>query len=145
MLCNGELIHFHTVGGIFTRGPGLTIIEASAVVPEGRITPEDVGIWSDAHTKALKPLVEYAHSQNQKIAIQIAHAGRKASTIAPWLAGYNVAGEDVGGWPDKTVAPSAIPFAEDWSTPKALTVEEIRGVVQAFKDAAVRSVEAGFE
>ncbi|KAF8918746.1 FMN-linked oxidoreductase [Mucidula mucida] len=137
--------HYGHLGGIFTRGPGLTIIEASAVVPEGRITPEDVGIWSDAHTKALKPLVEYAHSQNQKIAIQIAHAGRKASTIAPWLAGYNVAGEDVGGWPDKTVAPSAIPFAEDWSTPKALTVEEIKGVVQAFKDAAVRSVEAGFD
>merc|ERR1712093_756467 len=74
---------FAHLGGIFTRGPGLTIIEATAVVPEGRITPEDSGIWSDEHIEGewgLKKVTEFAHSQGQKIAIQLAHAGRK------WLA-----------------------------------------------------------
>lgn len=74
------------------------MIEATAVVPEGRITPEDSGIWSDEHIEGewgLKKIVEFAHSQGQKIGIQLAHAGRKASTVAPWLSMGSVAGEEV--------------------------------------------------
>lgn len=89
--------------------------------------------------------MEYAHSQNQKIAIQIAHAGRKASTIAPWLPGNNLAGKEVGGWPENVVGPSAIPFDHDYPNPRELTKEELKVLVQAFKDAAVRAIEAGFE
>ena len=68
-----------------SRGPGLTMIEAHAVTPEGRITPQDAGLWKDSQIKPLKDLVEFAHSQGQKIAIQLTHAGRKASAVAPWL------------------------------------------------------------
>ena len=86
------------LGGIISRGPGLSIIEATAVLPEGRITPEDSGIWSDEHVDGhygLKEICEFAHSQGQKIGIQLAHAGRKASTIAPWLSFGALATEDV--------------------------------------------------
>ncbi|KAF9031678.1 FMN-linked oxidoreductase [Hymenopellis radicata] len=137
--------HVSHLGGIFTRGPGLTIVEATGVVPEGRVTPECLGMWSDAHAEAMRPVVEFAHSQNQKIAIQLAHAGWKASTVAPWLPGSNIAGEDVGGWPNNVVGPGAVPFAQDFPIPKPLTVEEIKGVVEAFKDAAIRSVNVGFD
>ena len=133
------------VGGIFTRGPGLSIVEATAIVPEGRITPDDVGIWSDAHTENLKPLVEYAHSQNQKIAIQIGHAGRKASTMAPWIGGNSHAGKESGGWPDNIVGASAIQFDHGDPPPRELSEDELKGIVKAFKDAAIRAVEAGFE
>lgn len=133
------------MGGIFTRGPGLTIIEATAVAPEGRISPEDVGIWDDEHAEKLRPLVEFAHSQNQKIAIQIAHAGRKASTIVPWLPGTSLAGVEQGGWPDNVVGPSDVPFAEDYPKPRALTKADIKDIVQKFVDAAKRAVNVGFE
>ena len=71
------------VGGIASRGLGSIFVEATAVLPEGRITPQDIGIWSDAHIKPLADVVEFVHSQNQKIAIQMGHAGRKAA--APWV------------------------------------------------------------
>ncbi|PPR06784.1 hypothetical protein CVT24_011284 [Panaeolus cyanescens] len=138
--------HMAHLGGIFTRGPGLTVIEASAVVPEGRITPEDVGIWSDAHIKPLSEIVAFAHSQGQKVAIQLAHAGRKASTVAPWLKDTPpLAGKDANGWPDNCWGPSAIPFHESYAMPKELTIEGIKNVVKAFADAAKRSVAAGFD
>ncbi|PPQ92802.1 hypothetical protein CVT25_004060 [Psilocybe cyanescens] len=134
------------LGGIVSRGPGLTISEAVAVVPEGRITPEDAGIWSDAHAEALKPVVDFAHSQNQKIGIQLAHAGRKASCIAPWLNSENpLATEDLGGWPSNVWAPSAIPFHPLYPQPKELSVEGIKNVVSAFVDAAKRAVAVGFD
>lgn len=138
--------HMAHLGGIFTRGPGLTVIEASAVVPEGRITPEDAGIWSDAHIKPLSDIVTFAHSQNQKIAIQLAHAGRKASTVAPWLKDTPpLADKDIGGWPDNCWGPSAVPFHESYPKPKVLTIEGIKDVVKAFADAAKRAVAAGFD
>jgi 2,4-dienoyl-CoA reductase-like NADH-dependent reductase (Old Yellow Enzyme family) len=90
--------HFAHLGGIISRGPGLAIVEATSVTPEGRITPEDSGIWKDEHVDGpwgLKHIVEYAHGQGQKIGIQIAHAGRKASTVAPWLNGGAMASEEV--------------------------------------------------
>jgi len=77
--------HFAHLGGIISRGPGLSMIEATSVTPEGRITPEDSGLWQDSQMEPLKQIVEFAHSQGQKIAIQLGHAGRKASTVAPWL------------------------------------------------------------
>ena len=77
--------HFAHLGGIIQRGPGLSMVEATAVTPEGRITPEDSGLWKDSQMEPLKRIVEFAHSQGQNIGIQLAHAGRKASTVAPWL------------------------------------------------------------
>ncbi|KAK7735939.1 NADH-dependent flavin oxidoreductase [Cytospora paraplurivora] len=133
------------IGGIVSRGPGLSIIEAAAVQARGRITPEDTGIWSDSHIPGLAQLVQFAHSQNQKIGIQIAHAGRKASTVAPWLSGPVTAGKDVGGWPDDIVAPSAIPFDNDHYVPRELTLEEIEEVKADFIRAAQRAITAGFD
>lgn len=133
------------VGGILTRGPGLTFVEATAVTPEGRITPQDLGLWSDDQVEPLRALVEFAHSQNQKIALQLAHAGRKASTVAPWLhAGLSAPRED-GGWPDNVVAPSAIPFNKDFPQPRALTKAEIKALVVAYADAAKRALKAGVD
>lgn len=77
--------HFAHLGGIISRGPGLSFVEATAVVPEGRITPEDCGLWKDSQIAPLSRIVEYAHGQGQRIGVQLAHAGRKASTVPPWL------------------------------------------------------------
>ncbi|TFY68969.1 hypothetical protein EVJ58_g694 [Rhodofomes roseus] len=133
------------LGGIFTRGPGLTIVEATSVVPEGRITPQDAGIWNDEQAAAWREVVQFAHAQNQKIGIQLAHAGRKASTVAPWLHGGLSAPVADGGWPDDVWGPSAIPFSDDFPQPKELTTEGIKRVVAAFADAAKRSLKAGFD
>ncbi|CCM02133.1 uncharacterized protein FIBRA_04210 [Fibroporia radiculosa] len=136
---------FAHLGGIFTRGPGLTIVEATAVLPEGRITPQDTGIWSDEHIAPWKEIVDFAHSQNQKIAIQLAHAGRKASTVAPWLDMGLSAPEVDGGWPDDVWGPSAVPYNEKFPQPKELTKAGIKRVVHAFVEAARRSLKAGFD
>jgi len=133
------------IGGIISRGPGLAFIEATAVVPEGRITPEDSGLWSDEHGEALSKIVEFAHSQSQKIGIQIGHAGRKASTVAPWVNAPALAKEDVGGWPNNVWGPSPIAFHPTYPTPKELTVDDIKRTVSAFVDAAKRAVKAGFD
>lgn len=87
--------HVAHLGGIIQRGPGLTVIEATAVSPEGRITPEDGGLWVDSQIEQLRQIVDFAHSQDQKVAIQLGHAGRKASTVAPWLSRNAVASEKV--------------------------------------------------
>ncbi|KAJ3712905.1 FMN-linked oxidoreductase [Lentinula raphanica] len=135
--------HMAHLGGIISRGPGLSIVEATAVLPEGRITPEDNGIWDDAHIKGLKEVVDFAHSQNQKIGIQLAHAGRKASTVAPFLHLNANATPVAGGW--KPLGPSPIPFSEVNQTPEELTKEEIQRIVKAWADAAKRAVAAGFD
>ncbi|KAH9905611.1 FMN-linked oxidoreductase [Xylariomycetidae sp. FL2044] len=140
-----NLWHVTHIGGIVQRGPGLTMIEATAVQANGRITPEDSGLWKDEHKEAMKPLVEFARSQNQKIAIQLAHAGRKASTVAPWLSSGAVAVEEVGGWPDDVVAPSAIPFNEDHASPRELSLPEIEQLKADFVAAAKRAIDVGFD
>lgn len=143
-----EAWHFAHLGGIISRGPGLAIIEATAVTPEGRITPEDSGIWSDDHIEGewgLKKIAEFAHSQGQKIGIQIAHAGRKASTVAPWLSGGAVATADVNGWPDNVLAPSAIAYNPDHAQPKALTLEQIEELKTAWVAGVKRAIKAGFD
>ena len=87
--------HLTHLGGILQRGPGLTMIEATAVVPAGRITPEDLGLWKDSLIEPLRQVVEFAHSQGVKIGVQLAHAGRKASTVVPWIDRKAIATEDV--------------------------------------------------
>ncbi len=87
--------HKTHLGGIIQRGPGITTVEATAVVPEGRITPQDSGLWKESQMAPLKEIVEFAHSQGQKIMIQLAHAGRKASTVAPWLSSGDIATKEV--------------------------------------------------
>ncbi|KAF3769556.1 FMN-linked oxidoreductase [Cryphonectria parasitica EP155] len=133
------------LGGIISRGPGLSIIEATAVQARGRISPEDSGIWLDAHIAGLTQLVQFAHSQGQKIAIQLAHAGRKASTAAPWLSTGEVVGKEVGGWPDDCIAPSAIPFNDKFAHPREMTLQDIEQVTADFVRAAQRAVKAGFD
>ncbi|CAA7263000.1 unnamed protein product [Cyclocybe aegerita] len=137
--------HMAHIGGIVSRGPGLTMIEATSVLPEGRLSPQDVGLWSDEQIKPLAQLVEFAHSQSQKIAIQLAHAGRKASSAPPWLSAGPVASKETGGWPDEVVGPSPVPFHEAYPIPKELTKEGIGRVVKAFAEAAKRAVQAGFD
>lgn len=134
------------LGGIISRGPGLSIMEASAVQARGRITPQDSGIWLDAHIPGLQQHVQFAHSQGQKIGIQIAHAGRKASTVAPWLRlSGSIAGKDVGGWPDDVIAPSAVPYNEEHCVPKEMSIKDIEELKADFVRAAARAVKAGFD
>ena len=115
------------------------------MLPEGRISPQDVGIWSDAHIKPLAEVVEFVHSQNQKIAIQLAHAGRKASKAAPWIKTQGVIPVEQDGWPDNIWAPSAVGFDPSDPPPRELTLEGIQQVISAFVDAAKRAVTAGFD
>jgi len=144
---NGRMTDWHLthLGGIIQRGPGLSFVEAAAVTPQGRITPEDVGLWEDGQIEPMKRVVEFAHSQGQKIAIQLAHAGRKASTVAPWLSMGDTAVEEVNGWPKDVWAPSAIPFSDTFPMPNELTKDGILEVKNAFVAAAKRAVKAGFD
>jgi 2,4-dienoyl-CoA reductase-like NADH-dependent reductase (Old Yellow Enzyme family) len=136
--------HLAHYGGIAQRGPGLMIIEATAVQPEGRITPGCVGLWTDSQIEPLKQVVDFAHSQGQKIGIQLAHAGRKASTVAPWLGG-TTATNAVGGWTDNVKAPSAVPFDGNSVVPKAMTQADIEEFKAAWVAAVHRSVMAGVD
>jgi 2,4-dienoyl-CoA reductase-like NADH-dependent reductase (Old Yellow Enzyme family) len=134
--------HLVHLGSRAVGGAGLVITEATAVAPEGRISPHDLGIWSDDHVEFLARITGFIHSQGSVAGIQLAHAGRKASTYRPWD-GTGAVPEKSGGWKN-VVAPSAIPFAEDYAMPKALTQEETQAVVAAFQKAAGRSRQAGF-
>lgn len=121
------------------------MVEATAVQPNGRITPEDSGIWLDAHVDTLKKHVDFAHSQNALIAIQLAHAGRKASTVAPWLSSGAVATEEANGWPDDVVGPSTEPFGDHYPTPRAMSLAEIDQFKKDFIAGVSRAVRAGFD
>lgn len=134
--------HLVHLGSRAVGGAGLVIQEATAVSPEGRISPSDAGIWSDAHAEAYKRITRFIKEQGAIAGIQIAHAGRKASTAEPWNGGKLV-GEAESGW--ETVAPTAIRFAEDYPLPREMKVEDIEKVVNDFRAAARLSVEAGFE
>ena len=134
-----------TDGAVISRGPGLSFIEATAVAPEGRVSPGDLSLWSDTHIPAFAELTAFAHSQNQKIAIQLAHAGRKASSAPPWVGTWERVDEDEGGWPDAIVGSSPVAYNDKLSAPKELTKEGIKAIVKAFGDAARRAVQAGFD
>jgi len=134
--------HLVHLGSRAVGGAGLVIAEASAVSPEGRISPDDTGLWSDAHAEAWAKVARFVAEQGAVPAIQLAHAGRKASTDAPWRGGRPV-GEGARGW--KPVGPSPLPFAPGYPVPRELTEDEIPVVVGAFRDAARRAEEAGFQ
>jgi len=134
--------HLVNLGARATGGFGLVLTEAAAVVPEGRISPQDAGLWNDEQTEAWRRIVDFVHSQGAAIGVQLAHAGRKASTYRPWAEQTGSVPAAEGGWP--TVAPSAVPFV-GYAEPTALSVEEIAAVVTAFADATVRAMEAGFD
>jgi 2,4-dienoyl-CoA reductase-like NADH-dependent reductase (Old Yellow Enzyme family) len=135
--------HLVHLGSRAVGGTALVIVEATAVSPDGRITPGDVGIWSDAHIEPLARIASFVHSQGAVAGIQLAHAGRKASTAAPWEGGATLKTSAEGGW--QVVAPSAIPFFPDDPVPVALDKQAIDGIVDLFEAAARRSLAAGFQ
>ncbi|KAI2635182.1 NADPH dehydrogenase [Xylaria nigripes] len=140
--------HFAHLSQYALRGAALSIVEATAVLPNGRISPQDSGLWKDSQIEPLKRIVNFAHSQGQKMGIQLAHAGRKASTHAPWLVSpgqRNVAPNELGGWGDNVWGPSAIKFEDTYPSPKEMSLDDIKAVVQGFKDATRRAIEAGFD
>lgn len=142
--CAGGLAndwHLVHLGSRAVGGAGLVFTEAAAVVPEGRISPEDLGVWDEAHFEPLVRITHFIAAQGSVAGIQLAHAGRKASTFRPWSGAGEVSQAD-GGWP--TVGPSAIRFSDSYPMPGAMTVAEISAAQQAFVTAAKRSVEAGF-
>ena len=124
-------------------GAGLVMTEAAAVEPGGRISPQDLGIWSDGHAEALAKIVAMIDNFGAVAGIQLAHAGRKASTAQPWKGGKAV-DESQGGW-RPVVGPSAIAFNDESPVPEALSIEEIQQLTDAFVQAAKRSLEAGFK
>ena len=134
--------HFVHLGSRAVGGAGLVFTEATAIVPEGRISPQDLGIWSHDHIAPLSRIVRFIHEQGSVAGMQLAHAGRKASTYRPWE-GPGTVPENAGGWTN-VVAPSALPFADHYPMPRALTSDGIQEVVAAFAEAARRACEAGF-
>ena len=134
--------HLVHLGSRAVGGAGLIITEAAAVNAAGRISPEDLGIWKDEHIEPLKRITEFIKKQGAVCGIQLAHAGRKASTTSPWN-GHAQITEANGGW--QTVAPSAIPFNETDVAPEELTVSDINNAIVDFVKAAKRSVTAGFD
>jgi len=134
--------HLVHLGSRAVGGAGLVITEASAVTPEGRISPADLGIWKDDHIEMLSRIARFIHEQGAVAGMQLAHAGRKASTRVPWEDGGVIPIAD-GGW--QTLAPSAIPFRPDEPVPAELTQAEIRAVVDAFAASARRALAAGFQ
>lgn len=134
--------HLVHLGSRAVGGAGLIITEAAAVLPEGRITAQDLGIWKDDHIEFLKRITDFIKAQGCAVGIQLAHAGRKASTMVPWEGNGKVPEAD-GGWvPD---APSAVAFSDDYPMPVALDLAGIARVVKAFTLAAERALKAGFQ
>ncbi|MNX16088.1 NADPH dehydrogenase [compost metagenome] len=134
--------HLVHLGSRAVGGAALVIAEATAVTPEGRISPGDTGIWSDAQAQAFSRITRFIRENGAIAGIQLAHAGRKASTDAPWR-GDNALGLDAGGW--IPVAPSPLAFEEGDPIPTALDSVAIDGIVDAFVAAARRSLDAGFQ
>ena len=134
--------HFVHLGSRAVGGAGLVFTEATAVTPEGRISPEDLGIWKDDHVDMLARIARFIHGQGSVAGMQLAHAGRKASTYRPW-SGNGAIPVDEGGWPD-VLAPSAVPFADSYPMPRELTLEGMTRVTAAFVSAAGRARDAGF-
>ena len=134
--------HLVHLGGFAKGGAGAVVVEATGVVPEGRISPQDLGLWNDEQRDAFGPIVDFLHEQGAAAGIQLAHAGRKASTFRPWEDTHGSVPVDQGGW--STVAPSAVAF-DGYAAPRELEPEDIRVVALAFAAAARRAVDAGFD
>jgi len=134
-----HLVHLGSRG---VGGAALVFTEAAGVTAEGRISPQDLGIWSDAHVPGLRRITDFLHAQGSAAGIQLAHAGRKASTPAPWF-GEGTVTPPEGGW--EPVGPTAEPFMDRYPVPRALTIPEINSVVRAFESATLRARDAGFD
>ncbi|KAJ6573423.1 NADH:flavin oxidoreductase/NADH oxidase [Mycena vulgaris] len=142
--------HFVHYGSLATRGVGAICVEAAAVVPEGRITPEDAGLWKDSQIAPMKRIVDFAHIHGTKIGVQLFHAGRKASVYAPWVKnravnGSSVAQENENGWPAQVYGPSEIPFSHPYAQPKSLTLSDMNYIEDAFVAAVERCKQIGFD
>jgi 2,4-dienoyl-CoA reductase-like NADH-dependent reductase (Old Yellow Enzyme family) len=143
---NGMATDWHMIhlGHMALSGAGLLILEATAVTPEGRISPDDLGLWSDAHMAALKPVIEAIRRYSPiKVAVQLGHAGRKASSEVPWKGGAMIPPDQERGW--QTVAPSAIPHAEGETVPLALDRDGMRRILDGFVAAARRAHALGLD
>jgi 2,4-dienoyl-CoA reductase-like NADH-dependent reductase (Old Yellow Enzyme family) len=134
--------HFAHYAARATGGTGLILVEATAVSPEGRISPADLGIWNDTQVEALRRIARFLKEHGTVPGIQLGHGGRKASTKRPWEGRGPVAPDDHGWQP---LGPSPVPFGEGYPVPVELTVEQIKEVVGQFADAARRALDAGFE
>ena len=134
--------HFVHLGSRAVGGAALVMTEASAVTPDGRISPQDLGIYDDGHVPGLARIVRFIHSQRALAGIQLAHSGRKGSTRRPWEPSGAVTPEN-GGW--QPVGPTSEPFTENYPVPRPLRIEEIAGIVDAFRTAARRALAAGFD
>lgn len=135
--------HFVHLGSRAVGGAGLIITEATAVSPEARITPDDLGLWKDEQITELKKIVNFLPEYNCVAGVQLAHAGRKASHQSPWKGSQLIASSEPDGW--QTVAPSAIPYKEGTEAPIELDEAEIAKVISDFKEATRRSIEVGFK
>lgn len=135
--------HFVHLGTRAVGGAALVFTEATAVTPEGRISPEDLGIWKDDHIDMLARIVRFVHAQGAVSGMQLAHAGRKASTYRPW-SGNGAVGESEGGWKN-VFAPTAMAFADNYPQPIEMSKQDIAGAVDAFTAAAQRARSAGFK
>jgi len=134
--------HLVHLGARASGGFGLLLTEATAVVPQGRISPQDAGLWSDEHATAWRRITDFVHARGTRIGVQLAHAGRKASVYRPWSSSTGSVPTDDGGW--GTVAPSAVAFPE-LAVPSALSSDEVVALPGVFADAARRAVAAGFD
>ncbi|KAF8272835.1 FMN-linked oxidoreductase [Lactarius quietus] len=153
---NGHATDWHLVhiGGFATRGAGGILMEVTAVVPEGRTSPEDAGLWKDSQIAPLQRIIDFAHTQAAKVGVQLGHAGRKASILAAWVqscvdrthcANTATASANEGGWPDNIFGPVAVPWSDEYPTPKEMTVADMQHVIDGFATAAKRAVVAGFD
>ncbi len=136
--------HLVHLGSRAIGGAALVMTEATAVEARGRISPQDLGIWDDAHIPMLARITDFIRAHGAVAGVQLAHAGRKASTLRPWD-GNGAADAAHAGWLGQVIAPSAVAFAPSYPQPQAMTIEQIGEVTQAFVQAARRSVEAGFQ
>ncbi|WP_406345588.1 NADH:flavin oxidoreductase/NADH oxidase [Streptomyces sp. NBC_00648] len=135
--------HFAHYAARAAGGTGLILVEATAVAPEGRISPADLGIWNDTQVEAFRRITRFLEARGTVPGIQIAHAGRKASTDRPWQGGAPLAPGTEEGW--QPVGPSPVPFSERHTVPTELTVDQIKEIVGQFADAARRARDAGFK
>ncbi|KAF1804361.1 hypothetical protein V8B55DRAFT_1105717 [Mucor lusitanicus] len=144
---DGFFNDFHVAhyGQFAIKGAGMVIIEATAVEPRGRITPEDAGLWSDDHIPQLAKIVSLIKSQGSVPAIQIAHAGRRASVYSPFHCAERLVSEEFGGWPTDIFGPTGEQYSEGYGIPKQMTEQDMEQVIQHFADAAVRADKAGIE
>ncbi len=136
---NWHLVH---LGSRAVGGAGLVVVEASAVSPEGRISPRDSGLWSEAHADAFRPIASFIRDQGAIPGIQLAHAGRKASVHVPWKGGGPLAPSE-GAW--QTLAPSPIPFSPSHPAPRALTEQQMDQIAEQFRASTRLALRAGFE